>query len=480
MLNVTHEKPHAFYPQFARKDGDPHVTHYCPGCGHGVLHKYIAEAIDDLGIQNQTILVSPVGCSVFAYYYLDVGNVQAAHGRAPAVATGIKRSRPDSVVIAYQGDGDLAAIGTAEIVHAANRGESITVFFVNNGIYGMTGGQMAPTTLLGQKTTTTPLGRDPFMQGYPLKICELLSSLEGPTYIERVALAGPKTNMKARQAVRKALRIQVEKRGFSLVEILSGCPTGWKMTPAEASSWIEQRMIPAFPLGVYRDISGSRILNFERRASFSSSEIVSQLELNSIEGDSIPEEEHQETLGFHSKGIKIAGFGGQGILSLGLILATAGMMESYHASWLPSYGPEIRGGTANCNVVLSRKEIGTPLVDSPDILIAMNGPSLVRFQDRLKVGGLVLYDSSLIPEAPRIRMAEAIGVPASRMAHELGESKAANLIMVGALMRKLPILRTPSIHRAIDEIISSVKMRELNKKALELGMQYHENSNWAK
>jgi Pyruvate/2-oxoacid:ferredoxin oxidoreductase gamma subunit len=221
-------------------------------------------------------------------------------------------------------------------------------------------------------------------------------------------------------------------------------------------------------------------LNFERRASFSSSEIVFQLELNSIEGDSIPEEEHQETLGFHSKGIKIAGFGGQGILSLGLILATAGMKESYHVSWLPSYGPEIRGGTANCNVVLSRKEIGTPLVDSPDILIAMNGPSLVRFQDRLKVGGLVLYDSSLIPEAPRIRMAEAIGVPASRMAHELGESKAANLIMAGALMCKLPILRTPSIHRAIDEIISSVKMRELNKKALELGMQYHENSNWAK
>jgi 2-oxoisovalerate ferredoxin oxidoreductase beta subunit len=169
MLAIDHQRPASFYDTFERKDGNPHVTHYCPGCGHGVLHKFIAEAIDDFGIQDRTILVSPVGCSVFAYNYLDVGNVQAAHGRAPAVATGIKRSRPDSIVLSYQGDGDLAAIGTAEIVHAANRGENITVFFVNNAIYGMTGGQMAPTTLLGQKTSTTPSGAQFSTRRFPFE-----------------------------------------------------------------------------------------------------------------------------------------------------------------------------------------------------------------------------------------------------------------------------------------------------------------------
>ena len=194
-----------------------------------------------------------MGCSVFAYHYFDVGNVQSAHGRAPAVATGIKRSRPESIVLSYQGDGDLASIGTAEIIHAANRGENITVFFVNNAIYGMTGGQMAPTTLLGQKTSTTPLGRNAKQQGYPLKICEMLRSLKGAAYLERVALFGSKNHMKARAAVRKAIRYQMEGRGFSLVEVLSACPTGWKLKPADAWHWIEEQMLPVFPLAVYKD-----------------------------------------------------------------------------------------------------------------------------------------------------------------------------------------------------------------------------------
>src|SRR5579859_2453136 len=185
---VAHEKSPTFYDTYERKADLRHQTHYCPGCGHGIVHKLIAEAIEEMGIQDKTIFVSPVGCSVFAYYYFDVGNVQAAHGRAPAVATAVKRTCPDKVVIAYQGDGDLAAIGTAEIVHAANRGEKITVFFINNGIYGMTGGQMAPTTLVGQKSTTTPWGRHASTEGFPLHMSELLSTLEAPTYIERVAL----------------------------------------------------------------------------------------------------------------------------------------------------------------------------------------------------------------------------------------------------------------------------------------------------
>ena len=242
-----------FYDLYERKSELKHQTHYCPGCGHGVAHKLIAEALQELGLQDKTIFVSPVGCSVFAYYYFDVGNVQVAHGRAPASATAIKRSCPDKVVISYQGDGDLAAIGTAEIVHAANRGEKITVFFVNNGIYGMTGGQMAPTTLVGQKSTTSPWGRRPANEGFPLHMAELLATLEAPAYIERVALSDNKNIMKARRAIRKALEIQRDGAGFSFVEILSPCPTIWGKDPVEARRWVYEKMIPTFPVNVFRD-----------------------------------------------------------------------------------------------------------------------------------------------------------------------------------------------------------------------------------
>ena len=250
---IVHQKSPLFYPQYERKSDLKHQTHYCPGCGHGVAHKLIAEALEELGVQDQTILVSPVGCSVFAYYYFDVGNVQVAHGRAPAAATGLKRACPDKIVIAYQGDGDLAAIGTAEIVHAANRGEKISVFFVNNAIYGMTGGQMAPTTLVGQRSTTSPWGRRPVNEGFPLHMAEMLSSLEAPVYIERVALSDNKNIMKARRAVRKALELQRAGAGFTFVEILSPCPTIWGKDPVEARKWITEKMIPNFPLNVFRD-----------------------------------------------------------------------------------------------------------------------------------------------------------------------------------------------------------------------------------
>src|SRR5215468_7156752 len=250
---VTHSKSPVFYDTFERKGDLKQQTHYCPGCGHGVAHKLIAEAIEELGLQDRTIFVSPVGCSVFAYYYFDVGNVQAAHGRAPACATAVKRTCPDKIVISYQGDGDLAAIGTAEIVHAANRGENITVFFVNNAIYGMTGGQMAPTTLVGQKSTTSPWGRRPTNEGFPIHMAEMLSSLEAPVYIERVGLGDNKSIMKARRAVRKALENQRDRRGFSFVEILSPCPTIWGKDPVAARLWVKEKLVPVFPLGVFRD-----------------------------------------------------------------------------------------------------------------------------------------------------------------------------------------------------------------------------------
>jgi len=230
----------------------PVHTHYCPGCTHGVAHRLIAEVIDELGIREKTIGIAPVGCSVFAYNYFDCDFAEAAHGRAPAMATGVKRVQPDRVVFTYQGDGDLAAIGTAEIVHAAARGENITVIFINNAIYGMTGGQMAPTTLPNMKTTSSPTGRDVEMTGYPMKMAELLAKMEGASYIVRRSLHSPAEIRKAKKAIRAAFENQMQARGFSMVELLSSCPVNWNMRPPDALKWIETHMVPAFPLGDYK------------------------------------------------------------------------------------------------------------------------------------------------------------------------------------------------------------------------------------
>lgn len=227
-------------------------THYCPGCTHGVIHRLVAEVIDELGIRTRTVGVGPVGCSVFIYEYLDCDFQEAAHGRAPAVATGLKRVRPDLTVFTYQGDGDLASIGTGEIIHAANRGEKITSIFVNNAVYGMTGGQMAPTTLADQPTTTSPQGRNTQETGMPLRMSEMLATLQTPGYITRQAAIGPKYIIKAKKAIKKAFTYQVENRCFSMVEMLSTCPTNWRMTPAAAVEWAEKNLIPNYPLGEFK------------------------------------------------------------------------------------------------------------------------------------------------------------------------------------------------------------------------------------
>lgn len=227
--------------------------HYCPGCTHGIIHRLVAECMDELGVTDRTIGVASVGCSVFAYNYFNCDMVQAAHGRAPAVATGVKRSDGNNIVFTYQGDGDLAAIGTAETVHSAARGENITVIFVNNAIYGMTGGQMAPTTLPNQVTQTSPYGRDVSKVGYPVKICEMLSNVDGATYLERVAVNNVKNIKVAKAAIKKAFQNQIDGKGFSLVEVLSTCPTNWGLTPQNALKWLEDNMIPYYPLGVYKD-----------------------------------------------------------------------------------------------------------------------------------------------------------------------------------------------------------------------------------
>ncbi len=227
--------------------------HYCPGCTHGIIHRLVAEALEELGVLGKTVGIASVGCSVFSYNYFNCDMIQAAHGRAPAVATGAKRANPDSVVFTYQGDGDLAAIGTAETVHSAARGENITVIFVNNAIYGMTGGQMAPTTLPKQVTQTSPYGRDVTVVGYPVKVCEMLSQVDGATYLERVAVNNVKNIKAAKKAIVKAFKNQIEGKGFSLIEVLSTCPTNWGVSPEKAIEWLNENMQNYYPLGVYKD-----------------------------------------------------------------------------------------------------------------------------------------------------------------------------------------------------------------------------------
>ncbi len=246
-MAVVFDKPHALTDV---------PMHYCPGCTHGIVHRLVAEVIDELGIEGKSIGIAPVGCSVFAYNYFNCDMIEAAHGRAPAVATGVKRSDPENhVVFTYQGDGDLASIGMAETVHAAARNENITIIFINNAIYGMTGGQMAPTSLPGQVTQTSPYGRDTKHCGFPIKVCEMLSELEGPEYLERVTVSNVKNIVKAKKAIKKAFQNQIDGKGFSLVEVVSTCPTNWGMTPQNALKWLEENMLPYYPLGVYKDRS---------------------------------------------------------------------------------------------------------------------------------------------------------------------------------------------------------------------------------
>ncbi len=244
-MAIVFEKPHALTDA---------PFHYCPGCTHGICHRLVAEVLDELGVEGKTIGVAPVGCAVMAYDYFNCDMQEAAHGRAPAVATGIKRVHPDKVVFTYQGDGDLAAIGTAETVHSASRGENITIIFINNTIYGMTGGQMAPTTLPGQVTQTSPYGRDVKTQGNPIRVSEMLATLDGPSYIARVALDTVPNIKKAKAAIKKAFQNQIEGKGFSLVEVLSTCPTNWGLSPVEAIKRLQNDMIPHYPLGVFKDI----------------------------------------------------------------------------------------------------------------------------------------------------------------------------------------------------------------------------------
>ncbi|MGB8011671.1 MAG: 2-oxoacid:acceptor oxidoreductase family protein [Terriglobales bacterium] len=463
-----HSRSPIFYDLYERKSELKNQTHYCPGCGHGVVHKLIAEALQEMGVQDETIFVSPVGCSVFAYYYFDVGNVQVAHGRAPAAATAIKRSCPGKIVISYQGDGDLAAIGTAEIVHAANRGEHITVFFVNNGIYGMTGGQMAPTTMVGQKSTTSPWGRRPSNEGYPLHMAELLATLEAPAFIERVALSDNKNIMKARRAVKRALEVQRDGGGFSFVEILSPCPTIWGKDPVAARQWIADKMIPVFPLNVFRDHRPEEPLIKEVDPPHRSVADVLGLtpKPGAVDISKSKRAHHKDTK------IKIAGSGGQGVLLLGQLLVEMGMREGLEISWLPSYGPEMRSGSAHCHVCLSRERIGTPLISHPDVLVAMNEFSLRKFVHEVKSGGVVLYNGASLPADFSAPDLQVVAIPAAEMADKLGSTKATNIVMMGALLEETECLSPRTALSVLEDKVKKLDLLEIDRKALAAGQLF--------
>ncbi|MDM7917895.1 MAG: 2-oxoacid:acceptor oxidoreductase family protein [Methanosarcina sp.] len=461
-------KPKSLYSDYPRKGGAASTaTHYCPGCGHGVLHKLIAEAIDDLGIQDRTVMISPVGCAVFAYYYFDTGNIQVAHGRAPAVGTGVSRAEENAVVISYQGDGDLASIGLNETMQAPNRGEKLAVFFVNNTVYGMTGGQMAPTTLIGEKTTTTPEGRDPRFAGYPIHMCELLNNLKAPVFIERVSVSDISHIRKARKAIRKALEIQRDGKGYAFVEVLAACPTNLRMDAEQAARFINEEMEKEFPLQNFRDNSESAEPLHRGISDFTTEALE---KLYGIEAEAGEKPVRSD---FAPIQTKIAGFGGQGVLSMGIVLAQAGVKANLNASWFPSYGPEQRGGTSNCSVVISGQSIGSPTVYTPDILIAMNRPSLERFEGTVRKGGFILYDST-IGEAETPAGVKAIAVPATEKAKEAGDERAANSFMLGVLLGlNATGLEEEAFKEALAEnFAGKPKVIAFNQQVLEAGAQW--------
>lgn len=428
------KKPKSILNEYPRKGGSaPTATHYCPGCGHGILHKLIGEAIDELGIQDRTVMTSPVGCAVFAYYYFDCGHVQVAHGRAPAVGTGLSRAEEDAVVILYQGDGDLASIGLNETIQAANRGEKLAVFFVNNTVYGMTGGQMAPTTLVGEVTITCQEGRDPRYAGYPLHMSELLDNLDAPVFIERVSVSDPKHIRKAKRAVKKALEVQRDGKGYAFVEVLSPCPTNLRADAQGAEDFVNQEMSKEFPLKNFRDRRKEAEPLCRAKSDFSQESLD---EIFEVKEDTSWEAQYDPS--FKRKVVRIAGFGGQGVLSMGLTLAQAACNDQRHVSWYPAYGPEQRGGTSDCTVVISGETIGSPVIQVSDILVALNRPSLEKFATKVKENGVILYDERITqfrdPESLIPNDLKAISVPARKIAKDHGVARAANTVMLGVIM----------------------------------------------
>jgi 2-oxoisovalerate ferredoxin oxidoreductase beta subunit len=448
------------------------ATHYCPGCGHGLAHKYLSEAISELGIQDRTVAVSPVGCAVFLYYYLDVGNTQAPHGRAPAVAIGQKTANPDAIVVSYQGDGDLASIGLAEIVSTAQLGMPLSVVFVNNAIYGMTGGQMAPTTLTGQKTSTSPTGRTAAM-GQPMRMAELIAGLDGPVYVERVALFDNKQRTRAKKAIKKALQLQVENKGFSFVEVLSECPLHLGMTPEEAEKWVKETMQQVFPLGVKKDITEA--LSAQPATPQPCFEAEHLLAIIGASSEAAPQfaSAFPTAIARHDVALKLAGAGGDGAQTAALLLTRAAINEGFDSTHIPSYGPESRGGTSYADVHIADTEVLSPASPHPHVLVAFNAPSLAKFGPSVQPGGSVVYDSSVIAEVPPLAEGvKVVGVPFTQIAVELGKPVIKNVVALGALQEATGLFPKDTFLTAIRQALrEKAAMLPVNEEAFARGAQ---------
>ena len=461
-----------FYQQFDRHAHGiglkGHSTHYCPGCGHGLAHKYLAEAIAELGIQDRTVAVSPVGCAVFMYYYLDVGNTQAAHGRAPAVAIGHKMANPDSVVVSYQGDGDLASIGLAEILQAAQMGLPMTVIFVNNAIYGMTGGQMAPTTLMRQRTTTSPGGRER-LAGEPLKMAELIAQLDGPVYVERVALYDAKQRTRARKAIRKALQVQIDNRGLGFVEVLSECPTHLHATPQEAEQWVREQMEPVFPLGVKKDIVPAPWFHLDPPVHDPAAV------LSALGATEQPVPRFAPAFPSHLDprdiALKFAGAGGDGAQTIARLTCQGGIHEGFDATYIPSYGPESRGGTSYADVHLAVDEVLSPAAPNPHLLVAFNAPSLEKFGPQVRPGGLILYDRTVIAEPLDLGSeVTQLGIPCTEIALDLGKPMVKNIVALGALQAATQLLPRDTFLTALSAALhGDCALVGINEEAFDRG-----------
>jgi 2-oxoisovalerate ferredoxin oxidoreductase beta subunit len=482
---IKHQKPKSFYDAFERKGPGEQVSHYCQACGWGTVQKLIAEAVDDLGIQDRIVMCSPVGCAVFAYYYMDVGNIQCAHGRAPAVATGLGRAhewkwalarflygakdagdRP--IRITLQGDGDLGGIGMGGIIHSAARGEPMAVFFGNNSTCGMTGGQMAPTTPVGHFTATTPHGRDPRLDGYPIGMCEVLDTLKAPAFIERVSVADIGRIRKARKAIRKALEIQKNGRGFALVEFIMPCSMSLGMKPVEARKWTIENAEPVFPLGNFRDKDVPPAL--EPGPVIVGYKLLSYL---GVDGAS-RQDSCLETRTIEDQLVKIAGAGGQGVSKAGVVLANCGMREDLHVTWVPSYGPQMRGGKSYSVNKLSNRKIGSPTVDRPNVLIVMNRPSLDAFEDTVEEGGLILADSSNVGRKVRRDDVTAYYVPASEIADgEMGNKVVALMMLLSIYVKSSGVVGIETLRQVIPEVMGD-KLAGINLRAVERGIKHLE------
>jgi 2-oxoisovalerate ferredoxin oxidoreductase beta subunit len=432
----------------------------------------MAETIEELGIQDRTVAVSPVGCSVFLYYYFDVGNTQAAHGRAPAVAIGHKTANPGSIVISYQGDGDLASIGLAEIVSTAQLGIPISVIFINNAIYGMTGGQMAPTTLIGQKSSTSPTGRTAAM-GQPMKMAELIAGLDGPVYVERVALFDNKQRTRAKKAIRKAIQLQVENKGFSFVEVLAECPTHLGMTPEEAEHWVKDTMQQVFPLGVKKDVTEHLdALPAVPLPCFDPEHVIGVV---GASAEAAPRfaRSFPAAIAKHDIALKLAGAGGDGAQTAALLLTRAAINEGFDSTHIPSYGPESRGGTSYADVHIADTEVLSPASPHPHVLVAFNAPSLAKFGPQVQAGGTIVYDSSVITEVPALpEGVRAYGVPFTQIAVELGKPVVKNVVALGALLEATGLFPKETLLAAIRQALKEkAQYIALNESAFERGAQ---------